>query len=106
MMFSCCHPRLSEDVQVALVLNILCGFGASEVSGAFLTSRAAIEKRIARGKKVLAASRRLFDLSDAEFGTRLSAVRRALYLLFNEGYHGASAQARCEVSCAAKPSAW
>src|SRR5438093_8239383 len=60
MMFSCCHPRLSEDVQVALVLNILCGFGASEVAGAFLTSRAAMEKRIARGKKVLAASKRLF----------------------------------------------
>ena len=93
MMFSCCHPRLSEDVQVALILNILCGFGASEVAGAFLTTRAAMEKRIARGKKVLAASKRLFDLSNAEFGARLSAVRRALYLLFNEGYHGASAEA-------------
>jgi len=93
MMFSCCHPRLSEDVQVALVLNILCGFGASEVASAFLTSRAAMEKRITRGKKVLAASKRLFDLSNAEFGARLSAVRRALYLLFNEGYHGASAEA-------------
>ena len=93
MMFSCCHPRLSEEVQVALVLNILCGFGASEVAGAFLTTRAAMEKRIARGKKVLAASKRLFDLSNAEFGVRLSAVRRALYLLFNEGYHGASAEA-------------
>ena len=93
MMFSCCHPRLSEDVQTALVLNILCGFGAAEIAGAFLTSRAATEKRIARGKKVLAGSKRLFDLSNAEFGSRLSAVRRALYLLFNEGYHGASAAA-------------
>jgi len=79
-------------VQVALVLNILCGFGAPEVAAAFLTSRAAMEKRISRGKKTLAASGQLFDLSDAEFGTRLSAVRRALYLLFNEGYHGASAE--------------
>jgi len=92
MMFSCCHPRLPEDTQVALVLNILCGFGAPEVAAAFLTSRAAMEKRISRGKKTLAASGQLFDLSDAEFGTRLSAVRRALYLLFNEGYHGASAE--------------
>jgi len=91
MMFSCCHPRLPEEVQVALVLNILCGFGASEIASAFLTSRAAMEKRISRGKKVLAASKGLFDLSDADFGARLSAVRRALYLLFNEGYHGASA---------------
>jgi RNA polymerase sigma factor (sigma-70 family) len=92
MMFSCCHPRLPEEAQVALVLNILCGFGASEIASAFLTGRAAIEKRISRGKKVLAGSRRLFDLADAEFAPRLSAVRRGLYLLFSEGYHGASAE--------------
>ena len=92
MMFSCCDPRLQEEVQVALVLNILCGFGAPEIAGAFLVSRAAMEKRIARGKKALAASKRLFDLSDAEFAARFSAVRRALYLLFNEGYHGSSAE--------------
>jgi RNA polymerase sigma-70 factor (ECF subfamily) len=92
MMFSCCDPQLAEEVQVALVLNILCGFGASEIASAFLTSRAAMEKRISRGKKSLASSQHLFDLADAEFGPRLSAVRRALYLLFNEGYHGASAE--------------
>ena len=90
MMFTCCHPRLSEDVQTALVLNILCGFGAAEIAGAFLTGRAAMEKRISRGKKVLAGSRRLFDLADAEFGPRLATVQRALYLLFNEGYHGST----------------
>jgi RNA polymerase sigma-70 factor (ECF subfamily) len=93
MMFSCCDPRLQEEVQVALVLNILCGFGAGEIAGAFLVSRAAMEKRISRGKKTLADSKCLFDLADAEFGPRLSAVRQALYLLFNEGYHGASAEA-------------
>jgi RNA polymerase sigma factor (sigma-70 family) len=93
MMFSCCDPRLPEEVQVALVLNILCGFAASEIASAFLTSRAAMEKRISRGKKSLASSQRLFDLADAEFEPRLSTVRRALYLLFNEGYHGASAEA-------------
>jgi hypothetical protein len=65
MMFSCCHPRLPEDAQLALILNILCGFGASEIASAFLTGRAAIEKRIARGKKVLAGSKRLFDLVSA-----------------------------------------
>jgi RNA polymerase sigma-70 factor (ECF subfamily) len=91
-MFSCCHPRLAEDAQVALILNILCGFGANEIANAFLTGRAAIEKRISRGKKVLAGSKRWFDLADAEFTSRISAVRRALYLLFNEGYHGASAE--------------
>jgi RNA polymerase sigma factor (sigma-70 family) len=92
MMFSCCHPRLAEEAQVALILNILCGFGASEIAAAFLTGRAAIEKRLSRGKKTLAGSRRLFDLADADFSHRLSAVRRALYLLFNEGYHGSSAE--------------
>jgi RNA polymerase sigma-70 factor (ECF subfamily) len=91
MMFSCCDPRLPEQAQVALVLNILCGFGAAEIASAFLAGRSAIEKRISRGKKILAESKRLFDLADAEFGVRLSAVRRALYLLFNEGYHGTSA---------------
>ncbi|HSL68931.1 MAG TPA: DUF6596 domain-containing protein [Longimicrobiales bacterium] len=90
MMFSCCHPQLAEEVQIALILNILCGFGANEIASAFLTGRAAIEKRISRGKKVLAGSKRLFDLRDSEFAFRLSAVRHALYLLFNEGYHGAS----------------
>src|SRR5215470_9201221 len=93
MMFSCCHARLPEEVQLALILNILCGFGAAEIASAFLSGRAAIEKRIARGKRVLAGARRLFDLGDAEFEARLATVRRALYLLFNEGYHGASAEA-------------
>ncbi|AHG88180.1 sigma-70 region 2 domain protein [Gemmatirosa kalamazoonensis] len=93
MMFSCCHPRLSQDAQVALVLNVLCGFGAAEIASAFLVGRAAMEKRLARGKNALAAQRRLFDLANADFAPRLDAVRRALYLLFNEGYHGAGERA-------------
>jgi RNA polymerase sigma factor (sigma-70 family) len=97
MMFSCCDPNLSEAAQIALILNLLCGFTASEIASAFLSGRAAIEKRIARGKKVLAASKALFDLTDAEFAVRLSAVQRALYLLFNEGYHGASARSAVRV---------
>jgi predicted RNA polymerase sigma factor len=63
----------------------------SEVASAFVSGDAAMEKRISRAKKVLAGSKRLFDIADAEdFATRLPAVHRALYLLFNEGYHGAS----------------
>jgi RNA polymerase sigma-70 factor (ECF subfamily) len=92
MMFSCCHPRLPEETQAALVLNILCGFSAGEIASAFLSGRAAIEKRISRAKKVLARSKHLFDLADAEFPARLSGVRGALYLLFNEGYHGGCAE--------------
>jgi RNA polymerase sigma factor (sigma-70 family) len=91
MMFSCCHPRLPEEAQVVLMLHILCGFTVNEVASAFVSSHAAIEKRISRAKKVLAGSKRLFDVSGAdEFSGRLPAVQRALYLLFNEGYHGAS----------------
>src|SRR5215467_12288496 len=91
MMFSCCHPRLSEAAQVALILNILCGFSVDEIASAFTSGHAAVEKRIVRGKKVLAESKRLFDTTvPADFSDRLPGVQRALYLLFNEGYHGAS----------------
>jgi RNA polymerase sigma-70 factor (ECF subfamily) len=93
MMFSCCHPRLKEEAQVALMLHILCGFSVREVAAAFVAGHAAIEKRIGRAKQVLAGSQRLFDVTDAdEFSARLPAVHRALYLLFNEGYHGASSE--------------
>ena len=97
MMFSCCHPRLTEDAQVALVLHILCGFSVAEVAGAFLSTEVATAKRISRAKKVLGKSRRLFDLAEADVAARLSAVQRALYLLFNEGYHGASPESAVRV---------
>jgi RNA polymerase sigma-70 factor (ECF subfamily) len=93
MMFSCVNPRLGEESQVALILHILCGFSVKEIANAFLTSAAAIEKRITRGKQVLSASKRLFELCEsADFQARLSAIQRALYLLFNEGYHGSCAE--------------
>ena len=93
MMFTCCHPRLGEDAQVALVLHLLCALGVDEIASAFLVSPAAMEKRLSRGKKLLAESGHLFELTAADFLPRLSAVHRALYLLFSEGYHGASALA-------------
>jgi RNA polymerase sigma-70 factor (ECF subfamily) len=91
MMYSCCHPKLKEDVQVALVLHILCGFSTDEIAQAFLAGHAAMEKRILRGKSALAASKHLLDLDSGDVAARLPAVQRALYLLFNEGYHGANA---------------
>ena len=91
MMFSCVHPRVSEAAQVGLILHILCGFSVGEIAAAFVSKEAAIEKRLMRAKKVLAGSKRLFDVTAApEFTARLPAVHRALYLLFSEGYHGAS----------------
>lgn len=97
-MFSCCHPRLREEAQVALVLNILCGFSVDEIANAFMSGYAAIEKRITRSKKVLAGSKKLFEFaSHRAFSARLPAVQRALYLLFNEGYHGASPETAVRV---------
>jgi RNA polymerase sigma-70 factor (ECF subfamily) len=93
MMFSCCHPRLVPEVQVALILKILCGFGTREIARAFLTENAAIEKRIARGKEALRESGTLYEIrSDAAILARLDAVLAALYLLFNEGYHSGHAE--------------
>ena len=94
MMFSCVHAELPEETQVALILHLLCGFGVDETAAAFLKNRVAMERRISRAKKTLAQSRTLVDVgSAAEVRKRLPAVLRALYLLFNEGYHGASAEA-------------
>jgi RNA polymerase sigma factor (sigma-70 family) len=94
MMFSCCDPSVSADSQVSLVLHILCGFSVDEIAAAFVTTRSAIEKRLARAKKTLAASTTLFDVeARSAVESRLPSVHRALYLLFNEGYHGASPEA-------------
>src|SRR5271165_2666658 len=83
MMFSCCHPRLPEAAQVMLVLSLAGGFGAREIAAAFISSHAAVEKRLGRAKKTLAESGVLFDIADAgDFATRLPSVQRALYLIF------------------------
>ena len=94
MMFSCCDRQVSTDAQVALVLHILCGFSVGEIAAAFVSTPAAIEKRLTRAKKVLATSTTLFDIgAPTAFAVRLPTVHQALYLLFNEGYHGASPEA-------------
>lgn len=98
MMLSCCHPRLPEAAQIAVILQVLCGFGVGEIASAFLDRPAAVEKRVGRAKKALAAAKSLFDLGDArEVAARLPVVHRALYLLFNEGYHGASPESAVRV---------
>jgi RNA polymerase sigma-70 factor (ECF subfamily) len=91
LMFSCCHTALSEEAQVALILYLLSGFSVGEIASAYVSSTSAIEKRISRSKQVLAKSQALFVISrKEEFENRLPSVQRAIYLLFNEGYHGAS----------------
>jgi RNA polymerase sigma factor (sigma-70 family) len=92
MMFSCIHPHLPEETQLALVLHLVCGFGVDETAAAFLKNGPAMQKRLRRAKTALAGSTELFRVDDREdVAARVPAVMRAVYLLFNEGYHGASA---------------
>jgi RNA polymerase sigma-70 factor (ECF subfamily) len=88
MMFSCCHPELSTDVQVTLILKTLCGFSVSEIANAFLASEDSIEKRLVRARNLFRQSGGFVEITSGEEVThRLDAVCQAIYLLFNEGYH-------------------
>lgn len=89
MMFSCCHPALTDDGRTALILRLVCGFGTGEVACAFLADRAAMEKRLVRAKKVLADDGHLFEVATPEQAReRMPAVLTAIYLMFDAGYHG------------------
>jgi RNA polymerase sigma-70 factor (ECF subfamily) len=93
MMFSCCHPDLSTEIQVTLILKTLCGFSVAEIANALLASEEAIEKRLGRARKLFRLSGTLVEISDAsEIPRRLEAVYQAIYLLFNEGYHGSRSE--------------
>ena len=89
MMFACCHPELSLDMQVTLILKTLCGFSVAEIANALLVSEESIEKRLGRAKKVFRATG---GFPDASIDARLDAVHQAIYLLFSEGYHGSKAE--------------
>jgi RNA polymerase sigma-70 factor (ECF subfamily) len=91
MAFSCCDPAIGTDSQVAIILKYLCGFSVREIAQAFLTTEDTVEKRLTRGRTALKARRDLFDFErDESEGARLASVLQAIYLLFNEGYHGAN----------------
>ncbi|HEV8341913.1 MAG TPA: sigma-70 family RNA polymerase sigma factor [Candidatus Binatia bacterium] len=87
MMFVCCHPLVPQEAQVALALKTLCGFSAAEIARAFLTSEAAIAKRLTRAKQKIRTAQVPFEIPVGEELTeRLDGVLQTLYLLFNEGY--------------------
>lgn len=93
LMFSCCHPDLSTEVQVTLILKTLCGFSVAEIAGALLANADSIEKRLSRARKLFRESGSLAEVTDAAaFSDRLEAVYQAIYLLFNEGYHGSQSE--------------
>jgi RNA polymerase sigma-70 factor (ECF subfamily) len=87
MMFVCCHPSIPAEAQIALALKTLCGFSITEISRAFLSSEAAIAKRLTRAKQKILEARIPFEIpAGEELANRLDGVLKALYLLFNEGY--------------------
>ena len=85
MMFICCHPSISENSQITLMLKILCGFSIKEIANAFYTSTETINKRLVRGRKQLRENNFVFELPK-NIDEPLSVVLKAIYLLFNEGY--------------------
>jgi RNA polymerase sigma-70 factor (ECF subfamily) len=87
LMFVCCHPAIPADAQVALALKTLGGFGVTEISRAFLTTDAAIAKRLTRAKQKIREAQIPFEIPAGEkLAQRLESVLQSLYLLFNEGY--------------------
>ncbi len=93
MMFVCCHPVVPAEAQVALALNTLAGFSVAEISRAFLTTDAAIAKRLTRAKQKIRDEKIPFEIpAGEELTRRLDTVLTSLYLLFNEGYKASSGE--------------
>jgi len=94
MMFACCHPGISEENQLCIILKTLCGFSTAEIAKAFLTSEDTISKRLYRTREFFRENRvRLAIPSIPEIKQRTDAVLNAIYLLFNEGYNSTHATA-------------
>ncbi len=91
LMFACCHPVIPQESQTALALKTLCGFGTLEIAKAFLTSEAAIAKRLTRARQKIREHQVPFEIpSGDELPPRLTSVLQTIYLLFNEGYKASS----------------
>lgn len=91
MIFTVCNPVNSSEAQIALALNLLCGFGIQEISDAFLSNKEVIYKRINRAKeKLKEASIKIEQPTISEINSRLETVLTTLYLLFSEGYYSTS----------------
>lgn len=93
MIFTCCHPSVSSDAQIALALKTLCGFSIQEIAKAFLTNEEIINKRLVRARQKLRENKVSFNVpSGKNLEKRLSVVLTTIYLLFNEGYSASSGE--------------
>jgi RNA polymerase sigma-70 factor (ECF subfamily) len=87
LIFTCCHPALAQEAQVALTLRAVAGFTTAEIASAFLAAEATIAQRIVRAKrKIVDAGIPYRVPAGPELAERLDAVLSVLYLMFNEGY--------------------
>ena len=91
LIFTCCHPALSPDAQVALTLREVCGLTTEEIAHAFLTPAPTLAQRIVRAKAKIKVARIPYRVPPpSELPARLDAVLRVIYLVFNEGYAASS----------------
>ncbi|VFA96480.1 RNA polymerase sigma factor [Nocardia cyriacigeorgica] len=87
LMFTCCHPALSREAQVALTLRMVCGLSTAQLAKAFLVSESTVAQRITRAKHKIGQAGIPYRIPrEDELGGRLSEVLAVIYLLFNEGY--------------------
>jgi RNA polymerase sigma factor (sigma-70 family) len=91
MMFACCHPSVSTDLQLILILKTLCGLSIGEIAAALLSQEDTIAKRLYRAKEKIKQEGISLDVPvGKELVERLDAVLKAIYLLFNEAYKSTS----------------